>query len=145
MAYMIDIRFDDQSTDVIEYPSTDVQILTVEDDDAFVKMEDGSRVVAYEASLADLAAGDLVDGHYQDGTENDSWFRGRIAAVNPATNTCDVIYFDKDVSFTFLTDVGDLAVSLTFCSCCTPVRKEYSHCQDEPVQSREKTSQPHVA
>ena len=125
-SYSIDIKFDDQSTDVFDYPSPDVQILTVEGDEAFVEMEDGSRVVAYEGSLTDLSMGDLVEGHYQDGAENDSWFRGRVAAVNAATNTCDIVYFDKDVSFLLYSDTDEVfAMSLT----CRErsVRERYPH------------------
>ena len=126
-SYYIETKFDDQSTDVIDYPSPEVQLLIVEGNEAFVEMQDGSRVVAYEGSLTDLSVGDLLDGHYQDGAENDSWFRGRVAAVNTATNTCDVVYFDKDVSLLLYPDVDELfALSLT----CRghPVRERDSHC-----------------
>lgn len=97
--YSIEVEFDDKSTDTIDYPTADTQILTVEGDEAFVEMEDGSRVVAYEGTLTDISVGDLVDGRYQAGAENGSWFRGRVASVNAAAGTCDVAYFDKEVSF----------------------------------------------
>jgi len=99
--YSIDIKFDDQSTDVIDYPTADTQILTVEGNEAFVEMEDGSRVVAYEGTVTGLAVGDLVDGYYQNGAENGAWFRGRVAAVDSALGACDVVYFDRDVSAFF--------------------------------------------
>lgn len=95
--YSIVIRFDDQSTDTIEYPAPDIQILTVEGDEAYVEMEDGERAVAYEGTLAELAIGDLVDSRYQAGKEHGAWFRGRVASVNLAMGTCDVVYYDKEV------------------------------------------------
>lgn len=64
-------------------------------------MEDGERAVAYEGSLPDLAIGDLVDSRYQAGQENGAWFRGRIASVNPAMGTCDILYYDKEVRVRF--------------------------------------------
>lgn len=96
--YSVDIIFDDKSTDTIDYPTTDTQILTVEGDEAFVEMEDGSRVVAYEGSLTNLSVGDLVDCHYQAGAENGAWFRGRVASINSDSGTCDVVYYDREVS-----------------------------------------------
>ena len=96
--YSIAIRFDDGSTDTVEYPSPDVQILTVDGDEAHVEMQGGERVVAYEGSLSDLAIGDLVDSRYQAGSEDGAWFRGRVASVNTAAGTCDVVYYDKEVS-----------------------------------------------
>ena len=96
--YSIELQFDDMSTDTIDYPTPDTQILALEGDEAVVEMEDGSRLVAYEGGLEGLAVGDLVDGYYQAGAENGAWFRGRVASVNSAAGTCDVVYFDKDVS-----------------------------------------------
>lgn len=95
--YSVDIRFDDGSTANVEYPSSDVQILTVEGDEAHVEMQGGERVLAYEGSLSNLAIGDLVDSRYQAGSENGAWFRGRVASVNAEAGTCDVVYYDKEV------------------------------------------------
>jgi hypothetical protein len=96
--YSIAIRFDDGSADNVEFPSPDVQILTLEGDEAHVEMQGGEPVVAYEGSLSDLAIGDLVDCRYQAGSENGAWFRGRVASLDTAAGTCDVVYYDKEVS-----------------------------------------------
>lgn len=96
--YSIDIKFDDQSTDTIDYPSPDSQILTVKGDKAIVETEGGGHVVACGDTLDGLSAGDLVDGRYQDGAENGAWFRGRVASVNSESGLCDVVYYDREVS-----------------------------------------------
>ena len=44
--------------------------------------------------------GDVVDAQFQDGKFKGRWFRGRIANVSDedVTATCDIIYYDGDVS-----------------------------------------------
>lgn len=132
--YSIDIQFDDKSTDTIEYPTTDTQILTIEGDEAYVEMEDGNRAVAYEGTLEDLAVGDLVEGRYQAGAENGAWFRGRVASINSATGTCDILYYDKEVRFLFclLSITASLnlfsnTTILLLTSPTTTVRAQYSN------------------
>ena len=61
-------------------------------------MQDGERVLAHRGSLSDLAVGDVVDCWHQAGKEHKAWFRGRVASVDAAASTCDVVYYDKVVS-----------------------------------------------
>jgi hypothetical protein len=100
--YTLHFKFDDGSKDIggIGYPAPDVQVLNVDHvtGSAFVEMKDGSRVLAYHRDMTKLAMGDLVDCLYQGGIENGACFRGRVAAIDHDLKTCDVSYFDREVS-----------------------------------------------
>ena len=130
--YSIAIRFDDGSTDTVEYPSPDVQILTVKGDEAHVEMHGGEQVVAYEGSLSELAVGDLVDCRYQAGKGNNAWFRGRVASVNAAMGTCNVVYYDKVVSSGVFRKAATSLFLLRTNSCFT-ISIHYQHEQGIPV------------
>jgi hypothetical protein len=100
--YTLHFKFDDGSKDIggIGYPAPDVQVLNVDHvtGSAFAEMDDGSRVLAYHRDMTKRAMGDLVDCLYQGGIVNGACFRGRVAAIDHDLKTCDVSYFDREVS-----------------------------------------------
>jgi hypothetical protein len=100
--YTLHFKYNDGSKDIdgIGYPAADVQVLNVDyvTGSAFAEMDDGSLVLAYHRDMTKLAMGDLVDCLYQGGIENGACFRGRVAAIDREKKTCDVLYFDREVS-----------------------------------------------
>ena len=106
--YTLYFKYDDGRKDIggICYPVPHVQALNVDrvTGSAFVEMENGSRVLAYHRDMTKLAVGDLVDCLYQGGAESGAYFRGRVAVIDYEKKTCDVSYFDREVSSLFFTD-----------------------------------------
>lgn len=85
-ATYIDVRFiNDFTVDTFEYPSPDVE-----------------RLVPYNESLEHyptaFVVGDVVDAFFQDGKFDGKWFRGRVIYVDEDGGTCNIFYYDGDVS-----------------------------------------------
>jgi hypothetical protein len=83
----VDVRFfNDDAIDRLEYPIPDVEKL------------DTYEYMSYRHPNA-LHVGDVVDALFQDGKLDGVWFRGRVVSVDDDGGTCDVFYYDGDVSF----------------------------------------------
>ena len=78
----IRVQFDACNFDTFEYPSPDVEILST-----FENLSD-----PYPESFI---AGDVVNAFFQDGK---SYHRGRVAVVDEDGKTCNIFYYDGDVS-----------------------------------------------
>ncbi len=82
----IDVRFfNDDAIDRLEYPSPDVERLDPCDYSSYRHPET-------------LYVGDVVDAYFQDGKLDGKWFRGRVIFVDEDGGTCDIFYYDGDVS-----------------------------------------------
>jgi len=79
------VNFEDGSSDTYEYPGEDIEKLSSAKD-------------SVEFFPETFIVGDLVDGFYQDGGSKGRWFRGRVASISEDGNTCDILYYDGDVS-----------------------------------------------
>ncbi len=77
------IRFDESMQDTFEYPSLDVERLATSKESS-------------EHYPEKFIVGDVVDGFFQDGNRT---YRGRIAVVDEDGGTCNIMYYDGDVSF----------------------------------------------
>ena len=82
----IRIRFDESMQDTFEYPSLDVERLATSKESS-------------EHYPEKFIVGDVVDGFFQDGKFREKWYRGRIAFVDEDEGTCNIMYYDGDVSF----------------------------------------------
>lgn len=101
-AYSLELEFKDKSRASYSFPDKDVQMLERSDDGflyALIPSEEGglTKKLTFDCNPKSLSLGDLVDAHYQNGTENDKWFRGRVAAIDSTTNTCTIAYEDGDL------------------------------------------------
>jgi len=81
----IRIQFDEFIFDTFEYPSLDVERLAT------------SRE-SLEHYPEKFIVGDVVDGLFQDGRFRVKWHRGRVAVVDEEEGTCNIMYYDGDVS-----------------------------------------------
>jgi hypothetical protein len=102
--YTLHCKFNhDQKIYQFDYPGQGIEVLNVDNatGSAFVELEDGSRELAYHRDMTKLALGDLVDCQYQGGIENGQFFRARVAAIDLMKKTCDVVYYDRCVSFLY--------------------------------------------
>ena len=81
----IRIQFIQGTFDTYEYPSLDVERLA--------KSRESS-----EHYPEKFIVGDVVDGFFQDGKFREKWYRGRIAFVDEDEGTCNIMYYDGDVS-----------------------------------------------
>jgi len=79
------VNFEDGSSDTYEYPGEDIE-----------KLSSAKDSVEFFPEV--FIVGDLVDGFYQDGGSKGRWFRGRVASISEDGNTCDILYYDGDVS-----------------------------------------------
>jgi len=79
------VNFEDGSSDTYEYPGEDIE-----------KLSSAKDSVEFFPEM--FIVGDLVDGFFQDGGSKGIWFRGRVASISEAGNTCDILYYDGDVS-----------------------------------------------
>jgi hypothetical protein len=82
----IRVQFLDTTFDTFDYPSSDVKKLD--------RTSIESSIIYPEV----FAIGDIVDANFQDGGEKSKWFRGRVAFVDEEAGTCDVMYYDGEVS-----------------------------------------------
>ena len=81
------VKYDDGTiSDSMQYPAPDIEKLT-----ANLERFPGTFVV-----------GDVVEAQFQNGKSKGQWYRGRIANVNEDGKTCDIMYYDKDVSVAVL-------------------------------------------
>lgn len=110
--YKVTLKFEDNSTELYDYPAGDNSIQQIELDNegtcarkVVFDSSTGERSkgeIVYELNPTMLYVGDLVDAKYQDGMgspHDGKWFRGRIAEVNSHTNTAVVAYFDGDIEY----------------------------------------------
>jgi len=81
----IRIRFDEFTLDTFEYPSLDVERLATSKESS-------------EHYPEKFIVGDVVDGFFQDGNRG-KWYRGRVAVVDEDGGTCNIMYYDGDVSY----------------------------------------------
>jgi len=79
------VNFEDGSSDTYEYPGEDIE-----------KLSSAKDSVEFFPEM--FIVGDLVDGFFQDGGSKNRWFRGRVASISEDGNTCDILYYDGDVS-----------------------------------------------
>ena len=82
----IRVQFLDTTFDTFDYPSSDVKKL------------DRTSIESSIFYPEVFAIGDIVDAKFQDGGEKSKWFRGRVAFVDEEAGTCDVMYYDGEVS-----------------------------------------------
>lgn len=80
----IRVQFDEFNVKVLQYPS-----------DVIEKLETTMQDSAEHYYPEKFCVGDIVDTKYKD---EDMWYRGRIADVSQDGHSCDVLYYDKDVS-----------------------------------------------
>lgn len=78
----IRIQFEDGTSTSYEYPCEDVEKL-------------GMSKESLDLYPESFCVGDTVDAQWRDGGK---WYRGRVANASVDGNTCDVLYYDKDVS-----------------------------------------------
>jgi hypothetical protein len=78
----IRVQFDDRTFDTFEYPSPDVERLATSE-------------ISSEQYPETFTVGDVVDAFFQDGK---CYHRGRVTVVDGDGKTCNIIYYDRDVS-----------------------------------------------
>lgn len=78
----IRVKFDDCTFDTFEYPSPDVERLATSENSS-------------EHYPETFIVGDIVDAFFQD---RKCYHRGRVTIVDGDGKTCNIIYYDKDVS-----------------------------------------------
>ena len=86
--FEINVQYIGGETEALDYPSEDVEILANGIDEAAFYPE------AFHV-------GDVVEALFGDGIQSGKWFLGNISNVNADGNSCDVQYFDGDVSCLF--------------------------------------------
>ena len=81
------VKYDDGTiSDSMQYPAPDIEKLTANP----------------ERFPETFVVGDVVEAQFQNGKSKGQWYRGRIANVNEDGKTCDIMYYDKDVSVAVL-------------------------------------------
>ena len=81
------VKYDDGTiSDSMQYPAPDIEKLTAN----------------LERFPEKFVVGDVVEAQFQNGKSKGQWYRGRIANVNEDGKTCDIMYYDKDVSVAVL-------------------------------------------
>lgn len=108
MKYSVTFKFNDKEEKTYDYPNKDVQRLDSKSDARFIYVdhakggtEDGDEkevAVDRNPKAEDLSVGDLVDGFFQNGSEDGRWYRGRIAFISERLNTVSLRYDDGEVS-----------------------------------------------
>jgi hypothetical protein len=102
--FNIDIQFfNDSTVDSYEYPSPDVERLATSNESS-------------DHYPATFIVGDVVDAFFQDGKVNGKWFRGRVVGVDKDGGTCNIFYYDGDVSDAIKGDLSFLlALAIFLC------------------------------
>ena len=80
------VNFEDGSSDSYTYPHLDIEKLS------------STKDYSAEFFPATFSIGDTVDAK---SPKDGLWYRGRVANMNEDENTCDVLYYDKDVSLLY--------------------------------------------
>jgi len=100
--YKLKLVFLDKTSRDLTFPGDDIEMIenSEESDLLYALTPKGTSVHrenAFDRNPKKLMVGDLVDVCYQNGLDNNKWYRGRIAAVNTLSNSCTVAYDDGEV------------------------------------------------